>query len=154
MKGYARCLFHLAVVGIVAIAGCLSFGEDLELTGTAIDKEIFRKVTMLTGVSIPSDARGLNYFYYGSGIDDALAIKFSVPEQRRTEFLKNNIFADKSNADMQDPFRVTDKSWWREAELHDAIRAEIWIDNNTQFVRCSLGEEMGDLVVYLAWQEL
>lgn len=46
------------------------------------------KVSQGTGIQFPEGKAGLGYVFLGSGIDDALAIKVSIPELKKADFLK------------------------------------------------------------------
>lgn len=81
------------------LSGCLSFGEDVELSGKEVNNAILAKVNKHTGVVFPEGTAGKNYFYYGSGIDDALAIKVSIPIDKKEEFLNNTIFTSGENTE-------------------------------------------------------
>ena len=48
--------------------------------------------TQRTGIQFPVGATRLGYVFFGSGIDDALAIKVLIPEEKKSDFLKNDLF--------------------------------------------------------------
>ena len=75
-------------------AGCeLKFGDDIELIAPNVTAREMAEVTQRTGIQFPVRATGLGYVFFGSGIDDALAIKVLIPEE------KNQIFCSRKNCD-------------------------------------------------------
>ena len=82
----------------LSLGSCLEFGNDLELSGAEVTDKELTEVTRRTGIEFPKGTVGLGYFLLGSGIDDALALKASIPDEERLDFLKNEIFekGDKS----------------------------------------------------------
>ena len=129
--------------------GCLKFGDDIELSGNDIDSTILAKVTMLTGVVFPAGTVGRNYLFYGSGIDDALAIKVSIPKEKEEEILNNTVFTSGEN---NQPYIHIgrDKSWWKLESITDPVYT-IYNFPNGNMVECTMGEEAGETVVYLSW---
>ena len=83
-----------AIVSILCLClgSCLDFGEDLELSGGQVSDKELSEVTRRTGIDFPEGAIGLGYLFLGSGIDDALALKATIPDDKRLDFLKNEIF--------------------------------------------------------------
>ena len=70
-------------------AGCkLKFGDDIELIAPNVTAREMAEVTQRTGIQFPVGATGLGYMFFGSGIDDALAIKVLIPEEKKSDFLK------------------------------------------------------------------
>ena len=90
----------LSILFCIFLGGCLDFGEDVELTGAEVTDKELAEVTRRTGIVFPKGTVGLGYYFQGSGIDDALALKASIPDGERLDFLKNGIFikGDKSKA--------------------------------------------------------
>jgi len=46
-------------------------------------------VTQRTGIQFPIGASGLSCVFFGLGIDDSLAIKVLIPNEKKSDFLKN-----------------------------------------------------------------
>jgi hypothetical protein len=96
-------LFLYALLLILSTSSCHEFGEDLDLSGAEVTDKELAEVTRRTGIEFPKGTVGLGYYFQGSGIDPALALKASIPEDERLDFLKNEIFekGDKSKCSIQ-----------------------------------------------------
>ena len=70
----------------------LKFGDDIELIATKVTAKEMVEVTQRTGIQFPIGTTGLGYVFFGSGIDDSLAIKVLIPNEKKSDFLKNNLF--------------------------------------------------------------
>ena len=86
-----------------------------EITG----KEI-KEVAALTGLDFPNGTKSIGYYFQGSGIDDALSIKVSIPEGTKDEFLKNEIFQNGNNSKASIQIGRS-RSWWKLDDLQDRI---------------------------------
>jgi hypothetical protein len=80
------------LIFLLVLVGCLEFGDDVELSGDEVEASVLAEVERITGVNFPEGTEGLNYFFLGSGIDDALWLKAIVPEEKIAELLQNQIF--------------------------------------------------------------
>ena len=131
-------------------AGCnLNFGNDVELSGSAFDETKIIEVSTLTGVSFPSGTRGIEYYYLGSGIDDALAAKIMIPDTGIEEFKANKVMT--RGADSKASFQIgRGKPWWNIDSLNDRIDRKQDLPN-ARFLEVTCGREGSDFVVYLSW---
>lgn len=139
----------LLIFLVVMLTGCLNFGEDIELSGKEMDSSVLTSVTKLTGVNFPGGTVGKEYIYFGSGIDNALAIKVSIPRDKKDEFLKNTIFTEGRS---KEPYVQLGKrkSWWKVQKLTNPIHT-IYDFPNGGMIECSVGEESNEIIVYLSW---
>ena len=133
----------------LCLGSCLDFGEDIELSGAEVSDKELSEVTRRTGIDFPKGAIGLGYLFLGSGIDDALALKASIPEDERLDFLKNEIFekGDKSKCSLQ---IGRDRAWWKLDELKERVDRKMDLPKG-KFVECAIGKENGKWTVYLSW---
>jgi hypothetical protein len=133
----------------ICLVGCIEFGQDLELTGAEITDKEFAEVTRRTGIDFPEGSGGLGYYFLGSGIDDALALKASIPDDKRLDFLKNELFekGDKSKASIQ---IGRDKPWWKLDKLKEREDRKMALPKG-KYVECTLGKENGEWTVYVSW---
>ena len=133
----------------LCLSSCLEFGDDLELSGAKVTDKELAEVTRRTGIKFPEGTVGLGYYFQGSGIDDALALKASVPDGERLDFLKNKIFekGDKSKCSIQ---IGRDRAWWKLDELKERVDRKMDLPKG-RFVECALGKENGKWTVYLSW---
>ena len=91
----------------LCLSSCLDFGKDIDLSGAEVTDKELAEVTHRTGIEFPEGTVGLGYYFLGSGIDPALALKASIPNDERLNFLKNEIFekGDKSKCSTIEPKR-------------------------------------------------
>ena len=137
------CLFSLLLVG------CLNFGDDVELVGAEITGKEMIQVTELTGLTFPNGTKSIVYYFMGSGIDDALSIKVSIPEGTKDEFLNNEIFQNGNNSEASIQIGRS-RSWWKLDELKDRIDGSSQLPKG-RYAECTLGKEEGGWVAYISW---
>ena len=137
------CLFSLLLVG------CLNFGDDVELVGAEITGKEMIQVSELTGLTFPNGTKSIGYYFMGSGIDDALSIKVSIPEGTKDEFLKNEIFQNGNNSEASIQIGRS-RSWWKLDELKDRIDGSSQLPKG-RYAECTLGIEEGNWVAYISW---
>ena len=137
------CLFSLLLVG------CLNFGDDVELVGSEITGKEMIQVSELIGLTFPNGTKSIGYYFMGSGIDDALSIKVSIPEGTKDEFLKNEIFQNGNNSKASIQIGRS-RSWWKLDELKDRIDGSSQLPKG-RYAECTLGKEEGNWIVYISW---
>jgi hypothetical protein len=137
------CLFSLLLVG------CLNFGDDVELVGAEITGKEMIQVSELTGLTFPNGTKSIGYYFQGSGIDDALSLKVSIPEGTKDEFLENEMFknGNKSKALIQ---IGRSRSWWKLDELQDRVDVNLQLPKG-KYAECTLGKEEGNWIAYISW---
>ena len=96
----------------------LKFGDDIELTAPKVTAKEIVEVTQRTEIQFPIGTTGLGYVFFGSGIDDSLAIKVLIPNEKKSDFLKNDLFqsGEKNKPSVQ---IGSNQSWWNLKELKD-----------------------------------
>jgi hypothetical protein len=141
-----RLFIHLFSLLLV---GCLNFGDDVELVGAEITGKEMIQVTELTGLTFPNGTKSIGYYFMGSGIDDALSIKVSIPEGTKDEFLKNEIFQNGNNSEASIQIGRS-RSWWKLDELKDRIDGSSQLPKG-RYAECTLGKEEGGWVAYISW---
>ena len=141
-----RLFIHLFSLLLV---GCLNFGDDVELVGAEITGKEMIQVTELTGLTFPNGTKSIGYYFMGSGIDDALSIKVSIPEGTKDEFLKNEIFQNGNNSKASIQIGRS-RSWWKLDELKDRIDGSSQLPKG-KYAECTLGKEEGNWVAYISW---
>ena len=146
MKQLLLIVVATALLGV----GCeLKFGDDIKLVAPNVTAKEMAEVTQRTGIQFPIGASGLGYVFFGSGIDDALAIKVLIPEEKKSDFLKNNLF--QSGKKNKPSVQIgSNQSWWNLKELKDR-------EDRTQslpkgrYVECSFGKAEETWVAYISW---
>lgn len=141
-----RLFIHLFSLLLV---GCLNFGDDVELVGAEITGKEMIQVSELTGLTFPNGTKSIGYYFMGSGIDDALSIKVSIPEGTKDEFLKNEIFQNGNNSKASIQIGRS-RSWWKLDELKDRIDGSSQLPKG-RYAECTLGKEEGGWVAYISW---
>ncbi|HEX7260878.1 MAG TPA: hypothetical protein VF258_03605 [Luteolibacter sp.] len=143
-------ILPLVLLFAFATACCnLKFGDDVELSGAAFDAAKLAKVSTLTGLTFPVGSRGVEYYYQGSGIDDALAAKIIIPATGIDDFKSNAVMATgtESKATME---IGRGKPWWNPDSLTDRVDRKMDLPN-ARFLEVTCGQEGSDFVVYLSW---
>jgi len=133
----------------LSLGSCLEFGNDIELSGTEVTDKELAEVTRRTGIEFPKGTVGLEYFFLGSEIDDTLALKASITEDERLDFLKNEIFekGDKSKCSIQ---IGRDRAWWKLDELKERVDRKMDLPVG-KYVECALGKENSKWTIYVSW---
>jgi hypothetical protein len=143
-------LLLIVVASALLGTGCeLKFGDDIELIAPNVTSKEMAEVTQRTGIQFPVGATGLGYVFFGSGIDDALAIKVLIPEEKKSDFLKNDFFqsGEKNKLSVQ---IGSNQSWWNLKELKDREDYAKQLPQG-KYVECSFGKENGKWVAYISW---
>ena len=133
----------------LCLSSCLDFGKDIDLSGAEVTDKELAEVTYRTGIEFPKGTVGLGYDFHGSGIDPAFALKASIPENERLNFLKNEIFekGDKSKCSIQ---IGRDRAWWKLDELKERVDRKMDLPVG-KYVECALGKENSKWTVYVSW---
>ena len=145
-----KTLSFLCLLAACTLSGCdLKFGDDVEVSGAAFNSAKLAEITTLTGITFPPGTRGLDYYYQGSGIDDALSAKVAIPDAGIPEFNTNPVMTTgtDSKADMQ---IGRGKTWWKIDGLTERIDRKMELQNQ-RFLEVTCGREGNDFVVYVSW---
>jgi len=94
-------------------------------------------------------ATGLGYVFFGSGIDDSLAIKVLIPNEKKSDFLKNDLFhsGEKNKPSAQ---IGSNQSWWNLKELRDREDRTKSLPNG-RYVECSFGTVEENWIANISW---
>ncbi|MCX5693868.1 MAG: hypothetical protein NT014_01845 [Candidatus Omnitrophica bacterium] len=135
----------------IFFCGCLNFGDNLELRGEKFSSKYIEQVTRLTGIKFPAGTHGIAYLYLGSGIDSSIAAKLEIPEEKKDELLKNDIF---EKGQLKAPVMQIGKSrkWWLLNTLKERIDRVLDLPN-ARLLECSVGKEKDSLIIYISWSE-
>lgn len=127
----------------------LSFGEDIELSGAAFDQKTLDQVSKITGLTFPDGAEGMEYAYFGSGIDDALVAKIRIPDWKKEEFMFNLPFTPD---DGTVPFHLMGHGlpWWKLETLTGRSVAGNSLPH-AQHLSVIIGHEGDEVIVYVTW---
>ena len=134
------------------LGSCLDFGDDIELVGTEISGKEINYVSELTGLSFPHGTEPVGYYFLGSGIDRSSALKVAIPEAKREDFMRNDIFKNGGNSNSGFHF-AQEQKWWKVDELTDGIDRALELPGQ-KFVECTVGLENGKTHVYVTWFEI
>ena len=154
-----KSILFVLVVGACILTGALwmepgtgeplSFGKDEEWSGEGFTRAKLDAITKLTGVKFPEGAEGVELFYQGSGLDDALAAKVRIPRQGMEEFSGNTVFSE-GEAAAPRMEAGKGKAWWKVRELEERIDRKQSLPD-ARFLEVSVGKEGEEMVVYLSW---
>ena len=142
----------LYLLFLASMTSCLDFGDDIELVGAEITGKEIKDVAALTGIAFPDGTEPIGYYFLGSGIDRSLVLKVVIPEDKKEEFLNNEIF-EKGNDVKSDHHIAKQLDWWKLDELTDRIDRALELPK-LKFVECILGREAGHLHAYVTWFEM
>ena len=147
MRNFTRSA--VAFVAAAFFCGCLEFGNDIHLVGSNVTNNELNEVTKCTNIQFPKGARGLGYFFLGSGIDDSLALKVGLSEELKAAFMENDIFKTGDNAK---PSIQTGRGqpWWKQAKLKERIDRQKQLTQG-RYMAGTLGREDGQWVAYISW---
>ena len=134
------------------MVSCFDFGDDIELEGAEITAEEINYVSELTGLAFPHGTEPVGYYFLGSGIDRSLALKVAIPEAKREDFMRNDIFKNGGNSNSGFHF-AQEQKWWKVDELTDRIDRALELPGQ-KFVECTVGLENGKTHVYVTWFEI
>jgi hypothetical protein len=144
-----RAPLVLLALSLSLLSGCLKFGNDQELLAPKVTATHLQQVSTLTGINFPAGTTGVAYLYFGSGIDDSLALKAEVPPEQKDTFLKNDAFL-KGTAEPPHLQIGRGRAWWKLDTLKNAMHRKVELPKG-RFAEISLGLEDGKLVAYISW---
>ena len=139
----------IVLVATAFLVGCLDFGLDVELVAPNVTAKELTQVSQRTGIQFPEGTTGLAYMFLGSGIDDALAIKVSIPEEKKADFLKNDLFQGELEAEASVQIGKG-QPWWTPDKLADRKNYSRQLPQG-RYVECSFGKEGGKWIAYISW---
>jgi len=127
----------------------LKFGDDIELIAPKVTAKGMVEVTQHTGIQFPIGTTGLGYVFFGSGIVDSLAIKVLIPNEKKSDFLKNDLFqsGEKNKPSVQ---IGSNQSWWNLKELKDRKDRTKSLPKG-RYVECSFGKAEEKWIAYISW---
>lgn len=134
----------------LCLTGCLDFGDDIKLSGSDIDDKVISDISRLTDVVFPEGIIGIEYIYYGSGIDDALILKASIPYDKREEFCENDFFKNGKDESHYGSYLAHNEAWYKVDELKNSEYRGYMFPNGN-LIDCHIGEESGLIVIYFSW---
>ena len=142
----------LLIVVAYALLGTdceLKVGDDIELIAPNVTTREMAEVTQRTDIQFPVGATGLGYMFFGSGVDDALAIKVLIPEEKKSVFLKNNLFqsGEKNKPSIQ---IRSNQSWWNLKELKNREGRTKRLPKG-RYCEYSFGKAEGKWIAYISW---
>ena len=129
--------------------GCLDFGKDINIVSPYVTSRELEIVSKRTGIIFPVGTTGLGYFFQGSGIDDAIALKIIVPEDKKKIFMENEIF--KSGKNSKPSLQIgRSKAWWKLDDIDERIDRTKQLPKG-RYMEVSIGEEDSICIAYISW---
>lgn len=139
----------IPVVASTLVGGCLEFGDDIQLVAPDVTTSELEAVTQRTGIDFPQGTVGLGYVFFGSGIDDALAIKVVIAGKMKARFMENDLLqgGDGDAASIQ---IGRGQSWWTPDKLTERkdYRKDL---PQGRYVECTFGKEGERWIAYISW---
>ena len=127
--------------------GCGKYCRDFELDERTFDREILQCVEKAVGYSLPTNARGLNY-YYKAPVDPAFLAKVEIPSSARSEILQR--ICTMTNEDVHVVGVISERvQWWTPTK--GKILIERQQTSGEAYHHAILVEENGRLLLYLEW---
>lgn len=139
----------IPVMASLLVGGCLKFGDDIHLVAPDVTASELEEVSRRTGIAFPQGTVGLGYVFFGSGIDDSLAIKVAIAGGMTTNFLENDLFQDGDGVAASIQIG-RGQSWWAPDKL---IERKDYKRNLPQgrYVECTFGKEGDRWIAYISW---
>ena len=97
------------------------------------------EVTERTGLQFPVGSIGSGYCFFGSRIDDELAIKVLIPNEKRSDFMKNDLFQS-GNQNKLSLQIGRNQVWWKLDELNKRKDYTKQLPRE-KYVECCFGKE-------------
>jgi len=137
---YISCLSLLLI-------GCARLEHDIELFDESISTEILDQIQKDSGILLPPDSHGLNYYYKGA-IDPVYAVKIEIPSQARENIIEQVSKIKHKGTSISNALG-TQFNWWIDAQ------SEILIDRQTDtgnsYLIVILAEKDGRLFLYIEY---
>jgi len=133
--------------GLLILAGCGKSYHNFELDEQSFDQETRQSIEKAIGFQLPTNARGLNY-YYKAPIDPSFVARFEIPSTARGEMLRS--LSAITNLDVHVVGAVSERvKWWTPK------KGKILIDrqriNGESYCHAILTDEGDRLILYLDW---
>jgi len=142
---------HFLIYALLAfsLTACsLNFGEDYTREQSSFTAEDLMTVESVTKLKLPPGVKGLNMFYQGSGIDDALIAKLKIPEDQVTS-LANAIYGLNATEGAASTSLSEGYAWWNEGELK--VKVHRSLNLNSEYLELILGQVGGDWILLVKW---
>lgn len=134
--------------GVQNAAADFNFGEDYTRDATSFTAEDIKTVETASRLKLPEGTRGLNMFYQGSGIDDALIAKLQIPGDRAAD-VAEAISAIEGSQGSASESLAQGHAWWNEEQLQVKIHRSLNVDSD--FLEIILGQSDGEWILLVKW---
>ena len=137
----------LAILAVLLLAGCDKYAHKYELDERSFGPDTLKEIEQDSGITLPTGARGLHYFYKPP-IDPGFAAKIELPVESKDEVLR------RISAIKQESVSVSGDlgprfPWWVSA------RASVLLDRQSRtkdtYLHAILTDEEGRMFLYLEW---
>lgn len=124
-------------------------GESYSRDVSTFDTETMKMVAQLSEINLPSDAKGLNLYYHGWGIDDAFVAKIQIPTPD-VPALTSQLEALPNRSSSTSLSFSEAASWWPPGKLKTPVHRTIWTTKGAS-AQFTLGEIEGQWYLYIQW---
>ena len=132
---------------LLLVIGCSKYYQDFELDERSFDHATMQMIQTNTGINLPPDARGLNFFYKAP-IDPSFLAKIEIPAGSQAALLAQ--LATITNEHVQVSSAVGSRiKWWTPTKgkvLIDRQRA-----GGDTYYHAVLTDDGGRLFLYFDW---
>lgn len=142
-------LRFLKILAVCLLAGCdLNFGGDYTLNALSFTDEHLKTIERVSHLTLPEGTRGLNMFYQGSGIDDALIAKLEIPEEKVLTIM-NEIEMIKGTEGVASESIAVGHDWWSENMMNIKLHRKLNV--RSDYLEMILGQEEDNWILLLKW---
>ena len=135
------------IVLFLLLFGCSKYDRDFELDEQSFNLETLQCIEKAVGFPLPTNARGLNY-YYKAPVDPSFVAKVEMPSSARGDLLQR--ISAITNEDVHVAGAISERvQWWTPTKgkmLIDRQRT-----SGEAYQHAILAEEGGRLILYLEW---
>lgn len=145
-----KAFLLMLLVPLIAVTGCLKFGEDEETTTPTTTQVNRCKSEMYLNPSVKITPLGFRL--EGSGIDDAIWFKFKTNSTEFSQVFDANIVdITKFKKDFTFPYEMKELDWW-DIKGKSLFGAQVSLPN-ARFMNVGVEETDTGYVIYIMWHE-
>ena len=144
----------LCILIFLPLAGCLKFGDNVNLSGKEINKITIQRIENTSKIKLQNDTLHLEYSYFGDTIDPYWLYKGELTPTGYESVFKNIVFSELDTKNENDIFMGTGtKKWWRPKAMKNATFKKKTFQNGSMLT-CSIGKEVNKHIVYISYHTM
>ena len=138
---------------ILVIAGCLKFGENIDLKGNEIKDKTIKSIEKISKIKFPNDSIHLRFSYFGDTIDPYWHYKGELTKNGYKELIQDNEFTSLNDIDNNNFIQSETDNWWNPQMMDFGVRKKKDFPDSSQLTY-SIGKEKNKFVVYISYHTL